>query len=275
MLPGGQAEQMNRWWFGIYILVVTGVLAGEEAIGQQGRPSPEAKDREESGVTDDQGAIIRGDTSQKTIHLAFTGHEFADGAGTVTRTLKKQQVKASFFFTGDFCRRYPRIVKRLKKSGHYIGPHSDKHLLYCDWKNRDSLLVTEAEFMSDLQNNYTALEQLNIAKSAAALFMPPYEWYNATIVEWGKKAGVKTVNFTPGTSSNADYTTPDMPNYRSSETLFNRILAYEKESSVGLNGFHLLIHIGTDPKRKDKLYDRLEELIKYLKQKNYRFEVIK
>lgn len=259
-------------------MFVTGVVTQETGTCQSNLLSAGGTDGigpVENGVVDEHGAIIRGDTTRMIIHLAFTGHEFADGAGVIAATLKKQRVKASFFFTGDFCRQYARIVKKLKKSGHYIGPHSDKHLLYCDWENRDSLLVSKPEFMSDLQNNYTALGQLNIPKSKAGIFMPPYEWYNARIVEWGKEIGVKTVNFTPGTSSNADYTTPDMPNYRSSETIYQRILAFEKESANGLNGFHLLIHIGTDPKRKDKLYDRLEELIKYLKTKGYRFEALK
>jgi len=32
----------------------------------------------------------------------------------------------------------------------------------------------------------------------------------------------------------------------------------------------LLIHIGTDAKRTDKMYDRLDELIRELKNKGYR-----
>jgi len=34
-----------------------------------------------------------------------------------------------------------------------LGPHSDQHLLYCDWDKRDSLLVTREDFRIDLQLN--------------------------------------------------------------------------------------------------------------------------
>jgi peptidoglycan/xylan/chitin deacetylase (PgdA/CDA1 family) len=83
--------------------------------------------------------------------------------------------------------------------------------------------------------------------------------------------GITMVNFTPGTSSNADYTTPDMKNYVSSDTIMARIKRYERSNPSGLNGFHLLIHVGTEPARTDKLYNRLPELLTYLKSRGYRF----
>jgi peptidoglycan/xylan/chitin deacetylase (PgdA/CDA1 family) len=76
-------------------------------------------------------------------------------------------------------------------------------------------------------------------------------------------------NFTPGTSSNADYTTPSMPEYLSSQTIYDRILGYEAKDPHGLNGFILLIHIGTDPERTDKFYLKLGDLIGALKEKGY------
>ena len=41
--------------------------------------------------------------------------------------------------------------------GHYLGPHSDSHPLYCDWDSRDKSLVTEDFFTADLQKNLAAL----------------------------------------------------------------------------------------------------------------------
>ena len=70
-------------------------------------------------------------------------------------------------------------------------------------------------------------------------------------------------------TANADYTTPEMRNYLSSETIYRNIMAYEERE--GLNGFLLLMHIGTDPERTDKLYNRLDELIKALQRRGYQF----
>ncbi len=139
-----------------------------------------------------------------------------------------------------------------------MGAHSDKHLLYCDWTKRDSLLVSKTEFMEDLRRNFEALATLGIPKNEARMFIPPYEWYNDSIVVWSGQAGLTLFNYTPGTLSHADYTTPKMKNYRSSKAIYRSIL--EREEKDGLNGFYLLMHIGAGKARRDKFYKRLEEL---------------
>lgn len=218
------------------------------------------------------GGIVRGDTSEKKLSLVFTGHEFADGAKTIQRVLKKNNIKGAFFLTGDFYRKYPALARNLQKDGHYLAPHSNKHLLYADWQNRDSTLISRPEFEKDLNDNYRTMGKIGLKIESPRYFIPPYEWYNQDISDWAEAMGVQIVNFTPGTTSNADYTTPDMKNYLSSETIYNRILTYEDEHS--LNGFLLLIHIGTDPKRTDKLYNRLDDLIRELKKRGYEFKSI-
>ena len=206
---------------------------------------------------------------EKKIALVFTGHEFADGANVISKALKKNNVNGSFFLTGDFYRLYPPIARQLQKEGNYMAPHSDKHLLYADWEKRDLTLVSSYAFEKDLQNNYLAMEKIGLKIEEPRYFIPSYEWYNQEISNWAKEMGVQVLNFTPGTGSNADYTTPEMNSYKSSETIYNNILSYEKENT--LNGFLLLIHIGTHPKRTDKFYNRLDDLIKELKSRGYEF----
>ena len=217
----------------------------------------------------DAGGIVRGDASTKQLSLVFTGHEYADGANVIREVLKKHHIKGTFFLTGDFYRKYPALVRNLQKEGHYMGPHSDKHLLYADWQNRDSTLIARPEFEKDLDNNYRAMEKGGLKIESPRYLMPPYEWYNREISDWAKAMDVQIVNFTPGTTSNADYTTPGMKNYLSSETIYHNILQYEEKNS--LSGFMLLIHIGTDPTRSDKFYDCLDELIGELKNREYKF----
>ena len=150
-----------------------------------------------------------------------------------------------------------------------MAPHSDKHLLFADWDNRNKTLVTRQEFEKDLSDNYSAMRKIGLKIDYPLYYMPSYEWYNQEISDWAADMNVQIVNFTPGTTSNADYTTPDMTNYRSSEVIYNNILAFEEKER--LNGFILLIHIGTHPKRTDKLYNRLENLIKELRNRGYEF----
>lgn len=250
-------------FLGLSVLLL-GILAAGPSCSQDVKPGR---------FLYDQGGIVRGDVARKQIALVFTGHEFADGGELIRDVLKKKGAHASFFFTGDFYRNPANtsLIKGLREGGHYLGAHSDRHLLYCSWENRDQLLVTKEEFTSDILHNYEAMDAFGIAKENAPYFIPPYEWYNAAIVGWTKELGLVLFNFAPGTLSNADYTTPDMANYRSSTRIYQSILDCEKSDPHGLNGFILLVHIGTHPDRTDKFYGRLEELLTELGGRGYRF----
>ena len=116
-----------------------------------------------------QGGIIRGDTTQKNISLVFTADEFGDGAAFITKILKNRKIYGSFFFTGNFYRNpdFKSVIQKLKKDRHYLGSHSDKHLLYCAWEKRDSLLISQDEFSNDLQNSYLEMEKFGMKKSDA------------------------------------------------------------------------------------------------------------
>ncbi|HRH40913.1 MAG TPA: glycoside hydrolase family 9 protein, partial [Pyrinomonadaceae bacterium] len=236
-----------------------------------GKQKTETTTKEKSSFQFEQGAIICGDKTTKKLALVFTGDEFAEGAETITQTLKKQNIKASFFFTGRFYRNqnFKSLIQKLKQNGHYLGAHSDEHLLYCDWDKRDQLLVSREKFEKDLNQNYSVMQKFGITKQQAKFFLPPYEWYNQTISDWTQQMGFQLVNFTSGTRSNADYTTPSMKNYVSSEAIMERIKEYEAKDPNGLNGFIFLSHIGVGNERTDKFYDRLDELISWLKSKNY------
>ncbi len=220
------------------------------------------------------GAVIRGDTTADMIALVFTGDSFADGGDFIAETLREKNVKGSFFFTGNFYRNkmFLPLIKRLVSDGNYLGSHSDRHLLYCDWEKRDSLLVTKEEFTRDIEDSYAEMKKFNIDRAGSRFFMPPYEWYNDSIAAWTSRMGLVLINFSPGTRSNADYTYPEMgARYLDSRCILKSVLDYEKFSSNGLKGFIMLVHIGTDPRRTDKFYSFLPELIGTMKRRGYAF----
>jgi endoglucanase len=82
------------------------------------------------------GGIVRGDSTKKQLALVFTADEYGEGLSSIIQTLQQQNVKGSFFFTGRFYRNleFKQAIKTLQQQGHYLGPHSDGHLLYCDWE---------------------------------------------------------------------------------------------------------------------------------------------
>lgn len=234
----------------------------------------EKEGREQSGARVDRnvyvnGGIIRHNPSKKRICLVFTAADRADGADPIINALHKYNVKGGFFFTGEFYEKFPDVIQRLRKEGHYVGSHSYGHLLYSSWEKRDSMLVTKEEFQKDILKSYALMEKAGISKEEAPYFIPPYEHYNSTISSWAKEMGLQVINYTPGTSSNGDYTTPSMKNYYSSKVIMNKIKNLEK--AEGLNGHFLMIHFGTVPERTDKFYNKLPQLITYLRNKGYEF----
>lgn len=216
------------------------------------------------------GGLIRLNPSKKEVMLLFTASETNDGTKQILQVLSRHRIKASFFFTGRFLSLYPNDIQQIMGSGHYVGSHGYEHLLYCAWENRDSLLISRKEFCNDIHKSFQELARLGVDTMKARYFMPPYEYYNDSISFWAQDIGVHLVNYTPGSTTNADYTIPSMKNYRSSKQIYNNVLALEQRE--GLNGYLLLFHLGTSAKRKDKFYRTyLHRLIRNLKRKGYTF----
>jgi peptidoglycan/xylan/chitin deacetylase (PgdA/CDA1 family) len=231
----------------------------------------------ESGrlVRDQYGAITRGDAATNCLLLAFTGDELGESTGPILDALKRRGIKAAFFVTGNFLRQPPlrALMKRAIAEGHYVGPHSDSHPLYASWQNRDKSLVTEAFFTKDLQKNLDDLREVGaLRKGEPIYFIPPYEHYNRDQVQWSRELGVTLINFTPGSGSNRDYAREGDARFVSSWKIFDDILAYERKDPHGLNGFLLLMHLGSG--RKDPFHPLLGPLCDELQKRGYRFERI-
>jgi len=205
------------------------------------------------------------------VALVFTGHDLSEGTAEILASLKNNQIKGSFFLTGDYLRTpgFKPYVRQMLNDGHRVSGHSDKHLLVSDWGSRDELLVTRDSFVADLKANLTALESVGVDSGNLSYYIPSYEWYNSETVDWAKAVGLNSVNYTPGIRTAADYTYPEMGRrYLSSTEIIDNLWSYE--ARFGLNGFLILIHMGTDDRRKDKLYHHLDDIISILKGKGYK-----
>ncbi len=222
-------------------------------------------------MKDDFGAIIRKNTARKSVYLVFPADLNFEGVPVILQALRKHKIKASFFLTGNCLRAEANYqsIREIIGDGHFVGGHSDKHIQYAEWKNRSKSLVTPDSLLSDFRENMKELSRWNIEISKIKSYLPPFEWYNAESVKLIGTQGQSVVNYTPGIPTAADYTTPDMPNYRTSQELIDRL--FDFEAKEGLNGAIILIHPGTVPERTDKLYLRLDEIIRKLQKKGYTF----
>lgn len=218
------------------------------------------------------GGIIRTNPEHKHITLVFTANEHTHGTRKILKTLKKHNLKASFFLTGEFLRKnkWKATINKLIKRGHYIGIHSDQYLQYCQFDNRNALLIDRQEFMDDAKANFASLKKFGIDKADAPFFIPPYEHYNDSISHWAREAGLVLLNYTPGTLSYADTTIPEMrDSYYSNYEIYRQIMQVEEKE--GLNGHILLFHLGADPRRPETFYNKLPQLLTELIARGYTF----
>jgi peptidoglycan/xylan/chitin deacetylase (PgdA/CDA1 family) len=269
---GRQSTVVKRkkrvWLFGLWFVAASAALGLSPASAAE-----EARDIGNRFL----GGIVRGPTGERKIALEFTGHGFAEGGEVILDELARHQGKASFFVTGEFLDnpKFRGLVERIVKEGHYLGPHSDKHLLYCSWESDRKTLVSHGAFLQDVRENVAKITRCGVERSQIRYFLPAFEHYNQQIVDWAKELDLTLVNYTPGTRSNADYTGEAEKNFVSSKAIFDSIVAKEKHDPDGLNGFLLLLHLGSGPDRKDKFHTRFGALLDGLAGKGYRFVTIR
>jgi peptidoglycan/xylan/chitin deacetylase (PgdA/CDA1 family) len=251
--------------------VLLGLFASVIALPAFAQPAQPAAGAPSMTIVD--GGIRRGPLERKRIALVFTGHEFGEGAATILDALAARGARASFFLTGTFLRdpALQPFVRRMVAGGHYVGPHSDAHLLYAPWEGPTRTLVSREAFREDLQRNVEAVTSFGVPREAVTFFLPSYEWYTAEIAAWTREMGMTLVCHTQGTRSTADYTGEGTPQFVSSDAIFASILRREREDPHGLNGFLLLLHVGAGPGRADKFHPRFGALLDELSSRGYTF----
>ncbi len=95
---------------------------------------------------------------EKAIYLTFDDGPIPDVTEFVLKTLKDQQVKASFFCIGDNIQKHPDIFQQVLDAGHSVGNHTFNHLK--GWKTDDATYL----------ENFEKCQQL----TGTRLFRPPY-----------------------------------------------------------------------------------------------------
>ena len=256
--------------FGAIIRIKQNSLQAEgvKSIHNTGRDSIAELNRKGSIGT----ATKYNSADNKIIYLIFSADSMFNGGADIVKTLDNNKIKGSFFFTGNFLRMASQraIIEQTISKGHYVGGHSDRHLLYAPWEERSRSLVSADSLIADLQQNYVELAKFGVEPDDAVWYLPPYEYYNKESVNLISSLGLRTINYTPGTATPADYTTPEMTSYKSSAELIKRLFDYEKGS--GLDGAIILIHPGVEDSRPDPLFKELETIIKRLKRLGYEFK---
>lgn len=122
--------------------------------------------------------------NSKKIYLTFDcGYELGY-TPKILDVLDRQQVKATFFITGQFIKTQPELVKHMRSSGHLVGNHTFNH--------PDLPTLSQAKFNQEIQS----LEQKFVEVTGTQLdryLRPPNGTYSATTLQWAHELGYTTV----------------------------------------------------------------------------------
>ena len=108
-------------------------------------------------------------TDEKKIWLTFDDGPDEEVTEFILETLKKLNIKASFFLIGKNIQAFPELTKEIIKEGHIVGNHSFSHLN--GFKSKNEEYIYDIELGQKLINE--KLVEMGITNKIK-IFRPPY-----------------------------------------------------------------------------------------------------
>ncbi|MGI2293094.1 polysaccharide deacetylase family protein [Paenibacillus sp. GXUN7292] len=130
--------------------------------------------------------VYRGNPNKKMISFMINvawGNEYIEA---ILKTLRDENVKATFFLDGSWLKKNPDIAKQIQAEGHEMSNHAYSH--------PDMKLLGRAEQQSQIQRTEQLLESVLQVKNR--LFAPPSGSYNKATVQIAREQGLQTVLWT-------------------------------------------------------------------------------
>lgn len=190
-------------------------------------------------------AYYLGNTDENKIYLTFDAG-FENGyTPKILDTLKKNNVKATFFLVGNYIKTSPDLVKRMVDEGHTVGNHTFSH--------PDMSKISD---MESFKKEITELENLykeTTGKDMLKYYRPPQGKYNEENLKHAQKLGYKTIFWS---LAYVDWLTDKQP---SKEHAFDKLSRIHK-------GAVILLHSTSKTN-----VEILDELINKWKSEGYEF----
>ena len=130
-------------------------------------------------------AYYIGDTSKNIIYLTFDAGFENGNTEKILDSLKKHNVKATFFLEGNYIETSPELVERMVEEGHTIGNHTYSH-------PDMSKISDEESFKKELQS-LESLYKETTGQELLKIYRPPQGKYCVSNLEMADKLGYKTI----------------------------------------------------------------------------------
>lgn len=123
-------------------------------------------------------------SDEKSVYLTFDAGYDNGILGKILDTLKEKNIKASFFLTGDFVKRFPELTKRIVNEGHVACNHSYSH--------RKITTLSKSELQKDLEKLEEEFFKLTGCQMVK-YFRPPEGVFDRNSLLNAKSLGYKTI----------------------------------------------------------------------------------
>lgn len=109
---------------------------------------------------------------EKTCYLTFDDGPSEIVTASILDTLRRYNIKATFFEVGSSIETYPDMARRVYEEGHLIANHSQSH-------NYDKLYATEESFITEVEYTENLIAAVTGSEPDMKLFRFPGGSYNA------------------------------------------------------------------------------------------------
>ena len=193
----------------------------------------------ETASTKKQLPIYSVDTKEPNVALTINCAWNADDIDVILETLKKQNVKVTFFMVGDWIEKNEEAAKKIHEAGHELANHSYNHPHVNNLSYDKN--VEQIKKCSDLIQNITG--------TPSTLYRGPYGEYNDTVIQAAKENKHTTIQWSIDTLDYKSLTGEQM---------------WEKIEPNLENGSIILMHNGTE-----NTANSLNMIIENIKEKGY------
>ncbi len=182
-------------------------------------------------------------TEEKKIAFTMNCAWNDDDIDSILETLKKNNVKITFFVVGDWLDKYPEAAKKMHDEGHEIASHSNTHPHVNN--------LNYEENVKEIEDSNLKIEKITGNKTN--LYRAPYGEYNDTVIKAATDKGYYCIQWNLDT---LDYTG------LTGNQMWDRLKDKIKSGDI------ILSHNGTK-----HTADSLDLLIKNIKEKG--FDIVK
>lgn len=186
-------------------------------------------------------SVWRINSNENTVYITFDDGPIPEATPWILETLKKYDIKATFFCVGDNVRKYPELYKKILNEGHSVGNHTFNHI---------------QAFKSSSQHYFDNIKKADLLINSN-LFRPPHgqlRKIHALILRKTRKIVMW------------DVVTRDYSNRLSAQDVLDNVKKYARKGSI------IVFHDSL--KSIDKLKTALPQSIEWLKSQGYSFKKI-